>query len=539
MDLLYEITSLFFFLWIIRSILFWIYLWQLKEYRLDRFRVHLVQTRSGKDLFVNIFNGIKFFFFAFFFFAVVFGTTQNWYYYITAAIYIYSAFLVIKELIERKFKRPRTTVKAATLFIITLCIVGLFYYLHLLTNYLWLFVIEAMIPFAVTAWVSAFWFPSEFAKDIIINRAAKKLADHAEVTKIGITGSYGKGSTKEYTAAILSAKFDVLKTPQSDNTAIGIAKTILNNKDWFQRFFIAEMGAYQRGEITELCSLVRPTIGILTAVSEQHSSLFGGIEAIMSTKYELIESLPKDGLALFNGNNKNVFALYKKTKIKKVLYYVDYENNGTIKADIIAYNIVEKKDYIYADIKSSQIKRPIKAHIKIIGKHNLENILPGIYLGLAYKMTESEIKKGLSIISPATKTMMPYKLASGTVVIDDTFNISPASIRAALSYMKLYSGKKVIVLEPMIELGREASAIHFEIGKEIGELCDYCIITNKNYYKPLKNGIMKSGNTCQLYLMETSQIAEFIQLLKKDDIVVLEGKQSALPLKKISYERFY
>ncbi|GAI48689.1 unnamed protein product, partial [marine sediment metagenome] len=140
---------------------------------------------------------------------------------------------------------------------------------------------------------------------------------------VGITGSYGKTSTKEFLATVLSKRFNVLKTKEHQNSEIGISRCILNELKPEHKVFIVEMGAYGKGGIKLLCDIAKPKIGILTGMNEQHLALFGSQENIIKTKYELIENLPSDGMAIFNGNNKYCSELYGKTNIslKKITNY--------------------------------------------------------------------------------------------------------------------------------------------------------------------------------------------------------------------------
>jgi len=140
------------------------------------------------------------------------------------------------------------------------------------------------------------------------------------VKVIGITGSYGKSSTKEFLATILSAKYKVCKTSANRNSEIGVAETVLRELKPEHEIFIVEMGAYRTGEIKAICDIVHPTIGVLTAVSEQHLALFGSLEATKKAKYELIEALPENGIAIFNADNRATRELAEQTLKPKRLY---------------------------------------------------------------------------------------------------------------------------------------------------------------------------------------------------------------------------
>ena len=134
---------------------------------------------------------------------------------------------------------------------------------------------------------------------------------------IAITGSYGKTSTKDFLATILSKRYKVLKTPGSFNTPMGICKVIRGELKPEHEIFIVEMGAKEKGNIKELCDLVRPEIGIITAIGPQHLETFKTMESVVSTKYELIESLPVEGIAVLNNDDENCRNLVKRIKEKE------------------------------------------------------------------------------------------------------------------------------------------------------------------------------------------------------------------------------
>ncbi|EKD24567.1 MAG: hypothetical protein ACD_80C00204G0001, partial [uncultured bacterium (gcode 4)] len=145
--------------------------------------------------------------------------------------------------------------------------------------------------------------PSFFAKKMYIMAATKKLARYKKLRVIGITGSYGKSSTKEFLSQILEKTYSIKKTPKNTNTEIGIAKHILRTNFKNVDVYVVEMGAYRMKEIKKICDMVHPHIGILTAIAPQHLSLFGSMENIASTKKELLTSLPKNGWAITNVDN--------------------------------------------------------------------------------------------------------------------------------------------------------------------------------------------------------------------------------------------
>ncbi len=558
MNILFLFTSIFFFLWTIRNILFWVYLWQLKEYRFDRMKIHLFETNQGRTLlfsYTSLFQWItllgctllifKYSLLLFFQFLIFF-------------ILAFHSFLVLKEVYARLIKRPVFSFKAIIIILLSFFIQFLLFLIPLIDRFLWVLILVRLIPYVVSGFVLIFSFPTELHRDMKVEKAAKKIREYKDILVIGITGSYGKSSTKEYVSQILDKKFNVAKTQGTNNTPIGIADTILSRIQKDTEIFIVEMGAYKIKEILDLCKIVRPRIGILTAVNNQHASLFGGIENTIRAKYELMQSLPKNGLALFNGNNVQTRVLYEKTReslldpIRKeaVLYTLLSGKINTTKEllektpCIVAKRIKVNKTSVIFSVEfllpgQTRIKEITNIKAPVIGIHNIEDILPGIYIACYLGMTSTEIIEAVKSLLPLQKTMSLFT-RKGISYIDDTFNSNPQAVRSALAYMRIYNtiegkgGKKFLVLQPMIELGEDARREHYYIGKEISAACDYLLLTNKNFYFDITRGVSDAGGVCEVRFGNAKRLSEFIlKKVEKNDVVVFEGKEASAVLQRV------
>ena len=532
MQVLFVATSVLFFLWLIRNLLFQVALWQLKEYRFDRVLVHLRETRQGRQLFLSPLSLIKVFLIGSYVFVVFNESYLSIYYWCIFFVYLFSAIQVLRENFLNQQRIPTFTPKALLMCIITIVIAFLFYAVPIVDRFLWLLLIDKILYLIVALLVFALSFPTEIFRDIQVNKARQKIKQFKKLLVIGVTGSYGKSSTKDYTAQILGSKFTILKTQGTNNTPIGIAQTILRKLNPGTEIFVVEMGAYGRHEIAGMCAIVRPKIGILTAVNDQHLALFGSLENTKKTKYELIESLPKDGIALFNGNNPNVRALYKNTKKNKILYGTTNAEMLDARPDIFADTIVVRKTSISFTVHIKD--KTMRLEVPLLGAHSIENILPGIYIADHLGMGEDEIKKAVSVLSPLPKTMIYHKLQNGVTIIDDTFNANPDAIIAALNYAKIYKRKKILVLQPMIELGKKTNDEHYRVAKEIARICDLVMLTNRNYFPSIKKGIDESKSKCKIEIFQPSQAAEYLAShTKNGDIVIFEGKEAAYVIEKL------
>lgn len=534
MNILYIVTSGLFFLWIIRNILFWVALWQTKEYRLDRVLAHLAETQQGRNTLFSPLNLLKIAAIVSYLYVVVNDAMLPLYALLIMGIYLFEFFSLGSALITHRLKRPIFTGKALLLLIGSfLAIFGLYTLGLIQQEFLWLLILDKITPLVIAFFVFFLSVPTTLFQDYRIEQAIKRIRKFPHILVIGVTGSFGKSSTKEYTAQILSKKFIVAKTKGTNNTPIGIANTIFSQIQKNTEVFVVEMGAYKRGEIAELCEIVQPKIGILTAVAMQHLSLFGSAENLAKTKYELIESLPADGIALFNGNNEALLPLYKQTKMKKALYEVaTSQKKKDHAADIIAQDIKVEKNQV--KFTASIGNKTMHLTSPLIGIHMIENVLPGIYIADYLGMRVKEIQEALASLKPLPQTMIRHVSLQGTTLIDDTFNVNPDGVIAAMEYAQLYKGKKILVLEPMIELGSSAGKEHYRVGKALAHHCDYLFLTKKNYYPQLLQGILDEKGTCILKVAKAAEIVAFINdHTDKHDIVVFEGKEAAVAMNKI------
>ncbi|MCL5438457.1 MAG: Mur ligase family protein [Patescibacteria group bacterium] len=522
------LTTILFAIWVVRNTLFWVNLWQLKEYRLDRILIHLKETSQGKSLLFSPFAIIKWLT-IFLYTLVPFELLSlSIYNILVSAVFLYQLILILKDATKQEIKSPIFTIKTVFVLFMTFSVVIILYFFPITEKFLWLLLIDKFVPFFISLVFYTLSFPTEFYRDLQIDRAIKKIRKNDKLLVIGVTGSYGKSSTKEYIAQILSKKYKVLKTKGNNNTPIGIANVILSDLKNSTEIFVVEMGAYKKGEIAHMCQIVKPKIGVITSVNDQHLSIFRSLENIISAKYELVESLPKNGLALFNANNENSYKLYKRTKKHKILYGTFLDE----KLDIYAKNILTKKNSVSFEVVTKKVVKQMKA--PLIGAQNVENILPAVaiadYLGMSFE----DIQKAVFSLLPQPKTMVLHKLSNGCTVIDDTYNANPNAVSAVLKYINIYKGKKILVLQPMIELGKNTEKDHYEISKNISRICDYLFLTNSNFNGVILEGIKDGGGNCQVKIGNSDELAELIKsTVKPEDAVVFEGKEAGFVMAKV------
>lgn len=318
-------------------------------------------------------------------------------------------------------------------------------------------------------------------------QAQRKLKSMSNLKVIGITGSYGKTSSKNILNDILNVKYVTKPTPKNLNTEYGLMITINNHLEKFDEIFIAEMGAYKRGEINTLCKMVHPKYGILTRVGLQHLETFGSPENIQKTKFELIESLPSDGIGVLNGDDPKQLSYEIKSQCKKVWIGIENSDVDIRAMDIECSNKGSKFNVYFKDLNE---KYPFET--SLLGNNNVYNILAGIALGKEFGMSVSDLQRGVRKVKPV-EHRLEIKDLGGMYMIDDAYNSNPVGAKMATEVLGMMPGKKVVVTPGMIELGDNQDEYNKEFGKQIAQVADEVILIGEMTTKPIYNGLIEAG----------------------------------------------
>lgn len=433
----------------------------MKEYHFGRFIDHF-RTYKGKSLLRDKFTILKIFFLIFLFFFAL-----------NLKLFYILLFLIYLAELGRKFSKPVFTPKAIALILLSLTVSAAGFLLA-----------DILVPIAVSIFVFILKPITYFFAKNILAKASKKRSQFKDLIVIGITGSYGKTSTKEFLYAILSEKFKVLKTPKHINAEVGVAKTILKDLKPEHQIFIAEIGAYNVGKIKEVCNATKPKIGILTGINEQHMATFGSQEKIYKAKHEIFECLPPDGI-----------------KIEK--------NNLKLKVS----GLIENKENIFFKINE------IEFNVNLLGKHNLDNVLLAIDCAQKLGMSLEEISKA------CLKIKSNKIIKRNPVIIDNSYSANPTGVVSDIEYLKLYSGRSAVVMPCLIELGKASKDVHQRIGKKLNEVADLAIITSKDWFEAIKKEFPKA-----IYSENPNEIFE---KLKGFETILIEGRIPKNILEKI------
>lgn len=352
--------------------------------------------------------------------------------------------------------------------------------------------------------------------------AERILASMPDLKVIGITGSYGKTSTKHYLHRILSEQFDTCMTPGSFNTTLGVIRTIREHLKPYNEVFIVEMGAKQRGDIKEIAELVKPTMCIVTAVGPQHLESFKTIENVADTKFELVDSLPADGTAVIN-NDFEPIAQREVGGHDNIIRYGVSNVSGT------SYNAT---DIVYsAGGTSFTVNTPsgesLKFHTHLVGECNVSNLLAAIIIALKLGVDESKIRYAVEKIEQVEHRLQIKRTASGITILDDAFNSNPAGSSMALDVLaRLTGGKRIIITPGMIELGDRQEDLNRAFGQKIAVSADIAIVVGQYNRQAITEGIAEGGmNANNVHSVDTfSDAQKLLQtIVKPGDTVLYEN----------------
>ncbi len=326
-----------------------------------------------------------------------------------------------------------------------------------------------------------------------INEAKAILKKCENLVVIGVAGSYGKTSVKFYLGELLSSKYNVLVTPESYNTPMGIVKTIRESLSVNHDFFICEMGARYVGEIKEICDIVHPDHGIITSVGPAHLSTFGSLENIQKTKFELADAvLEKEGKMFINIDSPLLEEHASKRKLSGIKDdFVTFSNDENSGADFTSLiEQVGDNGTTFNCLKKGAESQEF--HSRLVGSHNVINLTAGVSVANNFGCSLSSLVAPLRKIK-AVPHRMELKQAGHVTIIDDAFNSNPIGSKAALETLSLFNAIKILVTPGMVELGEDEEKYNFEFGQYAAKNCDWIILVGKLRTLPIKNGALSQG----------------------------------------------
>lgn len=346
-------------------------------------------------------------------------------------------------------------------------------------------------------------------KNIIISLAKNKLKKFKNLKIIGIAGSYGKTGMKDIVSTMLSEKYNVLKTPNSINTPLGISQLILKKLTKEIEVFIVEMGEYYQSDIKNICSITKPDIGIITGINEAHFERLISLDNATKTIFELAQCMKPDGILLLNNKNKIVKKSYKDFTNKQSVYLYQNKSKFTFNENL--------PGYIYKNIP-----------LKLLGEFNLDKIDGAIYLSKKLGLSEEQIQRGLRKIKTLDHRLQPFlNLQKNLLVIDDSYNGNPDGVEEAIKTLSLFKNRRKIFITPgLVEMGNKTEEVHKRIGEILNDVADIIILVKNSVTPYIKEGLINSGFSKEKILWFTSMMEvqnNLMKLVRSGDVVLFQN----------------
>ena len=365
---------------------------------------------------------------------------------------------------------------------------------------------------------------------ILVENTVEALQQMAEYKRnlynipvIGVTGSVGKTSTKDIIASVMSKKYKTLKTLGNYNNKIGMPLTILRLQD--EEAMVVEMGMNQKGEISNLSKIARPTVAVITNVGTAHIGNLGSRENILKAKLEILDGLQEDGTLVINNDNDMLHKWYEEeapSNLKIVTFGM--EN----KSDIMPYDIVLSENG--STYKIDVDGKTYSVNVTVGGNHFVLNSLCAIAIGRLFNINMQDILEGIASFELTKRRMQVEKSKDGVTIVNDCYNANYDSMKAAIEYLgKINANTKIAVLGDMLELGDFSKSLHEKVGEEVAKNKIDILITVGEMAKDIAKAAEENGiNKENIIICNTND--EAVNYIKekahKGDAVLLKASNA-------------
>ena len=509
------ISHIFVVVWLIylwATMRYSVQMFQQNSYRVERYNRWLKQSGEwhGRPYFIAILS------------AILFKVAPHW-----SVLAIFGVWMLVIAIAEFsiKYKLPlvytmRVKRLIATRLLMTFAIVALVHLyaveytltaMMLLTFDYWTIIANAInkpLEAAITRWY--------------YNDAKHRLRAMPNLKIIGITGSFGKTSTKHFLYRLLSERYNVLMTPGNFNTTLGVVRTVREHLKPHHEVFIVEMGAKQRGDIKEICDLVMPQMGIVTSVGEMHLETFGSIEGVARTKFELIEALPVGGVGVVNLDSEAARNYLKESGLKVTTYGVESED-ADYRAVDVAYSEIETRFAVeHHDAKDEGYAT------HILGRGNILNITAALAIAEAMGVGVEARRRAVRQIEQV-EHRLSMRRQGGITILDDAYNSNPTGAKMALEVLSGFetSGARYVVTPGFVEMGAKQYENNRTFGVDIAQSkADRVYVVNEVNRAAICEGLREGGypeDRVTAVASFSEAMAELQPRLKVGDVVLYEN----------------
>jgi UDP-N-acetylmuramoyl-tripeptide--D-alanyl-D-alanine ligase len=343
---------------------------------------------------------------------------------------------------------------------------------------------------------------------------------------VGVTGSFGKTTTKVCVAAVAELRGPAYATPASYNTFLGVVRAINEGLTARHRTLVAEMGAYRLGDVAELCDLVHPRIGVLTAIGPAHLERFGSLDAIEQAKGEIAEGLPPDGTFITTADDERCLRTTERTQARVLLFSAAGSPNAHITA--LHIEMAEGTTRFTLRARTDAGADEVTVRSKLLGRHNVANLLAAAAVGVSLDLPLDAIGRALSRVTPPAHRLAPIlNRQAGIVVIDDAYNSNPVGAAAALEVLAAHEAERRLLVTPgMVELGDREDEENERFGTQAAAVCDLVVLVGEQRSRPIRAGLTAASfPDDRIHVVANSSEAEALlaRTTRRGDVVLFEN----------------
>lgn len=490
-------------------------LWQRKEYRWDRMQAYLLSPESREVVIPYLIGAVLTLIGAL---AVNYSTRPlptlfGWLGLLTFVFY-YGA-----QAYRRGIFRPALTLKVS-LVITALTVTATVYY-GFVFKPTWPDALDwasllVFMPILSIVSVAATNVLTAVRKRQIISQATNLRQRLTNLTVVGITGSYGKTSTKHFLTQLMP---EAAATKEHRNSEVAVAQDMLKQLSKQRKTYIVEMGAYKKGEIAALAKLTKPAIGIVTAIGNQHMALFSSQENILAAKWELVSGLPSEGIAILNADDSLV-RQKSKNYSGKILWYSRMQPT-----DVYASNIRIEPESLICQLHVRDDAQIVT--IPLASDGLLGNVLAAVAAAHLLGVETSVVFKRVQALHPYPRTMQIIHGKNNALIIDDSYSANEQGVMNALYHLQRFStADKRIVLLPLIELGSAGHLIHERIGNALAKTKASIYISGTAFRQSLLKGVRHANPSVTLkFIKNPLALARAVaENAGSDTVILLEGR---------------
>jgi len=355
-------------------------------------------------------------------------------------------------------------------------------------------------------------------------RSARSKLEKIRPLVVGISGSFGKTTTKACVAAALDPHGPAYPTPASYNSYLGVVRAINEGLEPRHETFVAELGSYRIGDIAELCELVEPTIGILTSLGPAHLERFGSMDAIEQAEGEVADALPEDGLFVTRADDERCRRVASDRARCRTLLFSPAPHEA---ADLWAENIAVSAGGTDFEIRWRDDPEPLAVRSRLLGEPNVANLLAAAAVARDRGSTPAQIARSLKRVAPPKHRLEPIvNQAAGIVVIDDSYNSNPVGAAAALQVLAAHeAGRRILVTPGMVELGPQEEAENRRLGELAAAVCDVCLLAGP-LAPHIRAGLVGAGFDERGIIVAPdgpAAHAELASLSRRGDVILFEN----------------